>query len=285
MTTPTATSPSATSAHPAPPAARTTGVLLRNAQTIVMVWRREMIRLRRTPSRIISGVAQPLLFLFVMGAGLGRLIDANPQGFDYQEFLYPGILCMSVITSALFSAISVVWDREFGFLREMLVAPVTRTSLVVGKALGGGSVAVAQGLILVLTAPLVGVSLTLGRAVGLVMALLLLAFALTSFGMVLATRMERMESFQMVMALVLQPMIFLSGTVFPLENLPAWLAVLTRLNPATYGVDLVRRTALSDAPALTINGMVVPMWMDAAIVLGLGTALLALAVRLFHRTE
>jgi ABC-2 type transport system permease protein len=244
-----------------------------------------MIRLRRTPSRIVSGVAQPLLFLFVMGAGLGRLIDANPQGFDYQEFLYPGILCMSVITSALFSAISVVWDREFGFLREMLVAPVARTSLVVGKALGGGSVAVAQGLILVLTAPLVGVSLTLGRAVGLVLALLLLAFALTSFGMVLATRMERMESFQMVMALVLQPMIFLSGTVFPLQNLPGWLAVLTRLNPATYGVDLVRRTALSDAPALTINGMVVPMWLDAVIVLGLGSMLLALAVRLFHRSE
>lgn len=285
MTTPTATSTSATSAHATPPDVRATGVLLRNAQTVVMVWRREMIRLRRTPSRIVSGVAQPLLFLFVMGAGLGSLIDANPQGFDYQEFLYPGILCMSVITSALFSAISVVWDREFGFLREMLVAPVARTSLVVGKALGGGSVAVAQGLILVLTAPLVGVSLTLGRAVGLVLALLLLAFALTSFGMVLATRMERMESFQMVMALVLQPMIFLSGTVFPLQNLPGWLAVLTRLNPATYGVDLVRRTALSDAPALTINGMVVPMWLDAVIVLGLGSMLLALAVRLFHRSE
>lgn len=271
---------------PTPSPSRTTGTLVRNVETIVMVWKREMIRLRRTPSRIVTGIAQPLLFLFVMGAGLGRLIgDTGPQGFDYQEFLYPGILCMSVITSALFSAISVVWDREFGFLREMLVAPVARTSLVVGKALGGGSVAVAQGFLLVLTAPLVGVSLTPGRAVGLVLALLLLAFTLTAFGMVLATRMERMESFQMVMALVLQPMIFLSGTVFPLQNLPGWLTVLTRLNPATYGVDLVRRTALSDAPALTINGAVVPMWLDAAIVLVLGTALLALAVRLFHRTE
>jgi ABC-2 type transport system permease protein len=280
MTTPQGTT------IPAPVTPHTTGAVLRNIETVVMVWKREMIRLRRTPSRIVAGIAQPLLFLFVMGAGLGRLVrDGGPQGFDYQEFLYPGILCMSVITSSLFSAMSVVWDREFGFLREMLVAPVARTSLVVGKALGGGSVAVAQALLLVLTAPLVGVSLTPGRAVGLVFALLLLAFALTAFGMVLATRMERMESFQMIMAMVLQPMIFLSGTVFPLQNLPGWLSVLTRLNPATYGVDLVRRTALSDAPALTINGTVVPMWLNGMIVGVLGTALLALAVRLFRRTE
>jgi ABC-2 type transport system permease protein len=271
---------------PAPVTPRTTGALLRNVETVIMVWKRELIRLRRTPSRIVAGIAQPLLFLFVMGAGLGRLVrDGGPPGFDYQEFLYPGILSMSVITSSLFSAMSVVWDREFGFLREMLVAPVARTSLVVGKALGGGSVAVVQALLLVLTAPLVGVSLTPGRAVGLVFSLLLLAFALTAFGMVLATRMERMESFQMVMAMVLQPMIFLSGTVFPLENLPSWLSVLTRLNPATYGVDLVRRTALSDAPALTINGTVVPLWLNGIIVGVLGGALLALAVRLFRRTE
>lgn len=271
---------------PAPVTPRTTGALLRNVETVIMVWKRELIRLRRTPSRIVAGIAQPLLFLFVMGAGLGRLVrEGGPPGFDYQEFLYPGILSMSVITSSLFSAMSVVWDREFGFLREMLVAPVARTSLVVGKALGGGSVAVAQALLLVLTAPLVGVSLTPGRAVGLVFSLLLLAFALTAFGMVLATRMERMESFQMVMAMVLQPMIFLSGTVFPLQNLPSWLSVLTRLNPATYGVDLVRRTALSDAPALTINGTVVPLWLNGIIVGVLGAALLALAVRLFRRTE
>jgi ABC-2 type transport system permease protein len=271
---------------PAPVTPRTTGALLRNVETVIMVWKRELIRLRRTPSRIVAGIAQPLLFLFVMGAGLGRLVrEGGPPGFDYQEFLYPGILSMSVITSSLFSAMSVVWDREFGFLREMLVAPVARTSLVVGKALGGGSVAVAQALLLVMTAPLVGVSLTPGRAVGLVFSLLLLAFALTAFGMVLATRMERMESFQMVMAMVLQPMIFLSGTVFPLQNLPSWLSVLTRLNPATYGVDLVRRTALSDAPALTINGTVVPLWLNGIIVGVLGAALLALAVRLFRRTE
>ncbi|MFP3899932.1 MAG: ABC transporter permease [Acidimicrobiia bacterium] len=265
---------------------RRQAALARNGRTVAMVWRRELIRLRRTPTRIITGLAQPVIFLFIMGAGLGRLIQSGQaDGFDYQEFLFPGILAMSVITSSLFSAVSVVWDREFGFMREMLVAPISRASIVVGKALGGGSVSVVQGLILIVAAPVVGVSLTAPRFLGLVVSLLLLAYALTAFGMVLATRMERMESFQMVMTLVMQPMIFLSGAVFPLQELPTWLAVLTRLNPATYGVDMVRRTVLPDSPGVTVGGEVVPLWAEGLLVVGLGTALLAVAVRLFHRTE
>jgi ABC-2 type transport system permease protein len=221
-----------------------------------------------------------------MGAGLGQLIQQGvPGGFDYQQFLFPGILSMSIITSALFSAVSIVWDREFGFMREMLVAPVSRTSIVLGKALGGGTVAVVQGLILVVAAPIVGVDLTVGRLLLLILSLLLLAYAMTAFGIVLATRIERMESFQMVMTLVLQPMIFLSGAVFPLQNLPTWLAVITHLNPATYAVDLVRRSVLPDAPGVEIAGWVVPMWAEAALVLSIGTGLLALAVRLFNRTD
>lgn len=267
-------------------ARRRHAALVRNGRTIAMICGRELIRLRRTPSRIMVGLAQPVIFLFIMGAGLGRLVQSEQAGgLDYQEFLFPGILCMSVITSSLFSAVSIVWDREFGFMREMLVAPVSRTSIVLGKALGGGSVAVVQGLILVIAAPIVGVDLSVGRVAGLVVALLLLAYAMTAFGMVLATRMERMESFQMVMTLVLQPMIFLSGAVFPLQNLPAWLAVLTRLNPATYGVDLVRRIALHDAPAVTVGGEDVPLWAEAGLVLVLGTALLTVAVRLFRKTD
>jgi ABC-2 type transport system permease protein len=282
----------ATDTRPTPPTAssdataRRQATLTRNGRTIGMVWQRELIRLGRTPTRIITGLAQPIIFLFIMGAGLGRLIgEGVPGGLDYEEFLFPGILSMSIITSSLFSAVSIVWDREFGFMREMLVAPVSRTSIVLGKALGGGTVAVVQGLILVAAAPIVGVDLTVGRVVLLVLALLLLAYAMTAFGMVLATRIERMESFQMVMTLVMQPMIFLSGAVFPLQNLPAWLSVITHLNPATYAVDLVRRAVLPDAPGVEIGGSVVPMWAEAALVLAIGTALLALAVRLFHKTE
>ena len=285
MATPSPTDAVASPA-PAPDAAtRRQATVTRNGRTIGMVWQRELIRLRRTPTRIVTGLAQPIIFLFILGAGLGSLIQQGPGGLDYQEFLFPGILSMSIITSALFSAVSIVWDREFGFMREMLVAPVSRTSIVLGKALGGGTVAVVQGLILVVAAPIVGVDLTVGRLLLLIVSLLLLAFAMTAFGIVLATRIERMESFQMVMTLVLQPMIFLSGAVFPLQNLPTWLAVITHLNPATYAVDLVRRSVLPDVPGVEIAGWVVPMWAEAALVLSIGTGLLALAVRLFNRTD
>ena len=283
MTTQASTAGSPTTAAPT---TERQAALIRNVRTIGMVWLRELIRLKRMPTRIISGLAQPLLFLLVLGAGLSSLVgNQGATGVSYQVFIFPGILAMSVITSALFSAVAIVWDREFGFMREMLVAPVSRTSLVLGKAVGGGSVSVVQGLVLILFAPFIGVHLTVGRVFALLLALLLLAFALTAFGIVLASRMERMESFQMVMALVMQPMIFLSGAVFPLNNLPGWLAVLCRLNPATYGVDLARRALLGNEFALTIAGHVVPVWFDVAVILGLGTAMLAIATRLFGRVD
>jgi ABC-2 type transport system permease protein len=259
----------------------------RNIRTIGMVWQRELIRLKRTPTRIVSGLAQPLLFLVVLGAGLKTLVGHRslPGGVSYQVYIFPGILAMSVITSALFSAVAIVWDREFGFMREMLVAPVSRGSLVLGKAVGGGSVAVAQGIVLIIAAPFLGVHLSVVKVIELLVALLLLAFAMTAFGIVLASRMERMESFQMVMALVLQPMIFLSGAMFPLVGLPAWLGILCRLNPATYGVDLARRALLGHAFALTFGSWVVPVWFDIAVLLGMGSAMLLVAVRVFSKIE
>jgi ABC-2 type transport system permease protein len=260
--------------------------LVRNLRTIRTVALRELIRLRRTPARILTGFAQPVLFLLVLGAGLSHLVGKKGiSGVSYQEYIFPGVLAMSVITSALFSAIAIVWDREFGFMREMLVAPVSRGALVLGKTVGGGSIAVAQGSVLIVLAPLVDVHLTPLKVLGLLGALLLLAFAMTALGIVLASRMRRMESFQTVMALVLQPMIFLSGAIFPLERLPGWLAVPCRLNPATYGVDLARRTLLGEKVALTIGHHVVPVWGDVVIVLALGAALLTVATHLFGQVE
>jgi ABC-2 type transport system permease protein len=260
--------------------------LQRNFRAMLMVWRRDIIRLFRTPTRLISGIAQPLLFLFVLGAGLEAAVGSRgAAGVDYQEYLFPGILGMSVLTSSLFSAMAIVWDREFGFMREMLVAPVSRASLVLGKALGGGSVSVMQGIVLVVAAPVVGVSFTVKSFFEMLGFLLLLAFSLTAFGMVIASRIQRMESFQMVMALVMQPMLFLSGAIFPLVKLPDWLGVITRLNPATYGIDAIRRSVLPGTAKLDILGWTVPLWADALITLGFGAAMLLLAVKLFDRTE
>jgi ABC-2 type transport system permease protein len=266
---------------------RREGRIVRNLGTIGMVWQREMIRFIRMPSRIITGLAQPLLFLFVLGAGIEPLIgDRAPGGVDYQEFIFPGVIAMSVLFSSLFSAISIVWDREFGFLREMLVAPVSRASLVLGKAVGGGSIAVVQGLILLLAAPLIGVSLNPLEFVEMFGLLLLLAFALNAFGIVIASRMQRMEGFQMVMTLVVNPMLFLSGAIFPLTGLPKWLAVATRLNPATYGVDPIRRVMLgSDAAPLTWGDWVVPIALEVLIVFTFGVTMLAIAVQSFRKTD
>jgi len=260
------------------------GRLTRNLLTILMIWRREMTRLYRSRARIITGLAQPVLFLFVLGVGLGPIIgDQGLPGDNYQEFLFPGVLAMSVLFTAMFSAISIVWDREFGFLREMLVAPVSRSSIVLGKALGGGSQATVQGSLLLLAAPLIGVDLSPLEAVQMLGLLLLLAFAVVAFGIVVASRMQRIESFQVVMGLVVNPMLFLSGALFPLRDLPDWLNVLTKINPLTYGVDPVRRVLLGDEVALTLNGQVPPIWLDALIVLALGSAMLALAVRTFGK--
>lgn len=262
------------------------GALARNAATVEMVWRRELIRFRRSPARIVTGLAQPILFLFVLGGGIQPLVgDDQAGGVDFQEFLFPGVIAMSVIFSSIFSAISIVWDREFGFLREMLVAPVSRTSLVLGKAAGGGTVAVAQGLVLLVAAPFVGISFTPVELVAMVVLLLLMAFALTAFGIVVASRMQRIESFQVVMTLVVQPMFFLSGAIFPLQGLPGWLTWATRINPATYAVDPIRRVVLGDAGALTIGGEVVPVLVEVAVVLALGTGMMALAVRSFRQAE
>jgi ABC-2 type transport system permease protein len=270
----------------APLEVRRDGTLVRNFRAMMMVWRRDIIRLFRTPTRLISGVAQPLLFLFVLGAGLeGAIGNRGAGGVDYQQYLFPGILAMSVLTSALFSSMAIVWDREFGFMREMLVAPVSRSTLVLGKALGGGTISVAQGLVLVVAAPIVGVSFTVGSFFAMLGFLLLLAFSLTAFGMVIASRMQRMEAFQMVMALVMQPMLFLSGAIFPLVALPDWLGVLTRLNPATYGADAIRRVVLPAATPLTLFDWTVPLWADAAITLAFGTLMLALAIKLFSKTD
>jgi ABC-2 type transport system permease protein len=157
--------------------------------------------------------------------------------------------------------------------------------LVGGKAAGGMTVAVVQGLVLVVLAPLVDVELSVVKVVELVGALLLLAYAMTAVGILLASRMKRLESFQMVMALALQPMVFLSGAIFPLEKLPGWFAALCALNPAAYGVDLARRALLGSEFALTINDHVVPVWADVTILLAVGSVLLVAATRILGTVE
>ena len=261
--------------------------LTRDARTALMVWRRDLIRLRRNHVRIASGLAQPLGFLIVFSVGLAGVIgdDALPGDVSYRVFIFPGILAMSIISSALISCVSIVWDREFGFMREMLVAPVSRGAIIAGKTLGGSSIAMTQGLILLVLAPLAGVHLTFARVIGLLAALILMAFSITAFGIVLASSVDRIQTLQTVMTLVIQPIIFTSGALFPITDLPAWLGVVCRLNPATYGVDLARRALLGERFAVSIGSWVVPIWFDLVVMVLFGALMLSIATLRVDRTQ
>ncbi|GAA1971328.1 ABC transporter permease [Catenulispora subtropica] len=264
-------------------------------RTAAMVWRRELIRFSRTRTRLLSGFVQPILFLFVLGYGMTSLVGTT-AGFDFKKFLFPGIVAMTVVTTSIFSAISIVWDKEFGFLREMLVAPVSRSSLVAGKTAGGASIATVQGTIMLVLAPLIGVRLTPTVVVQVIGCELLMSAGMTAFGVFVASRIQRIEGFQVVMQLLLFPMLFLSGALFPLNNLPAWLTVITRINPLTYAVDPLRRVVFGaqDMPpaaaarfptGVTLFGHTLPIGLELGIFCVFTTVFLTLAVRSFGRAE
>jgi ABC-2 type transport system permease protein len=261
-----------------------------------IVWRRELIRFVNDRMRIVTSLVQPLLFLFVLGGGLNALARAGTHGVDLKTFIYPGVLCISVMFTAMFSAASIVWDREFGFLREMMVAPVRRSSIVIGKALGGATVASLQGVVLICLAGLVHVPYDPVMILGILGIQALLAFSITSFGLMVAVRIKTMQAFMGVMQMIIMPMFFISGALFSVVALPAWLAVLNRLDPLTYAVDPMRRLVFSHlhisdaarqalAPGITWWGWHVPALLEVAVVLLLGIGLLCIAIWEFTRTE
>jgi ABC-2 type transport system permease protein len=265
-------------------------------RAIRIVWRRDLIRFKNDRIRIIAALVQPLLFLFVMGSGLQQLSAASTHGVNLKTFIYPGILCIAVLFTAMFSAASIVWDREFGFLREMMVAPVRRSSIVIGKCFGGATVASTQGVIMIALAPLVGVPYSVVLILGILVLQLLLAFAITAFGVMVAVRIKQMQAFFGVMQVIVMPMFFISGALFPVANLPGWLAVLNRLDPLTYAVDPMRRLvfnhiSISPAarraldPGVTWFGWHVPGLLEVGMIVVLGLIMLTIAIWEFSTTE
>src|SRR5437588_4674678 len=265
-------------------------------RAIRIMWRRDLVPFVHDRIRIAAARVQPLLFLFVMGSGLQRLSSAGTHGVNLKTFIYPGILCIAVMFTAMFSAASIVWDREFGFLREMMVAPVRRSSIVIGKCLGGATVASAQGVIVLALAGTVHVPYDPVLILGVLGLQLLLAFTITAFGVMIAIRIKQMQSFMGVMQMIVMPMFFISGALFPASGLPGWLEVLNRIDPLTYAVDPMRRLVFSHLsispqarhaldPGVTWWGWHVPALLEAGVILVLGLAMLAVAIWEFSRTE
>jgi ABC-2 type transport system permease protein len=260
------------------------------------VWRRDIVRFVNDRTSIMSWLIQPLLFLFVLGPGLQTLSKPSTGGVDLTTFIFPGTLCMVLVFCAIFSAATLVWDRELGFLREMMVAPVRRSSVIVGKTLGGATIAALQGLIVLALAGLVDVPYDPLLLLGVLGLIVVIAFTITAFGVMVAITIEQPRTFTSVVQMLVFPMVFLSGALYPVSDLPTWLAVLNRLNPLTYAVDPMRRLVfahldISDAarhrlaPGVTWWGWPVPPLLEVALVLALGVAMLTIAVRRFARTE
>ena len=261
---------------------------------------RELLRFVADRSRLISSFMFPLIFLIVFGAGFSRIVGRLEGDVNFIQFIYPGIIAMTVVMSSLFAGASVVIDREYGFLKEVLVAPLSRVGIILGKALGGSITALIQGTIMLAIAPLVGLSISPLLVVQLLPTLLVLSLSLSGLGILMATRMRSQQGFQFLMQLMMFPLIFLSGVFFPVQGVPTWLQIVAKFNPLTYGVDAIRQMFLGPRATGSVaelpgsetisTGVILfnhPMGIieDVAVIGAIGAVLLLAGVWSFSRTE
>ena len=272
------------------------GGAAQTVRAVKVVWQREMIRFSQDRIRIVTALVQPILYVFVLGTGLASLTKGSTGDVSLRTFMFPGVLALSVLFTAMFSAVSIVWDREFGFLREMLVAPVPRGAIILGKCLGGATVSAIQGLIVLALAGLVDVPYSPVMLATLALEMLLLGFTVTAFGLVIAARIKQMQAMMGLMQMILMPLMFLSGILYPLAGLPRWLNILVHVNPITYAVHPLRQAVFEHIhagpaalarlnPPLTWGSWTVPTLVQLAVVALTGVAFLWIAVLEFDRAD
>src|ERR671924_530953 len=238
------------------------------------IWLREFKVFLREKSRLVASIFTPLMWLFVIGSGLGSAVSspsalstAGEVGseIDYQQFIFPGVICMSVIFSSVFFGSYIIWDRKFDFLKSVMVAPVSRTTIFIGKTFGGMTTSIIQAAILLVFGLAIDIHYTLFSIVTIAVIILFLSFALTSLGLTLGSYVESLEGFQLIVSFVVFPLFFLSGALFPLNNLPAWLSVLTVADPAAYGVDALRNLMLGSGTYAVELDLVILIGYTAAL--------------------
>jgi ABC-2 type transport system permease protein len=245
--------------------------------SIYILWLRQLKRYVRSKSRIVGSLGQPILFLFALGYGLGPVFEKAGQG-SYVQFMAPGVIAMSVMFMAVFGGIEIIWDRQFGFLKETLVAPVSRTNIMLGRTLGGTTVAMIQGVIIFIITLIGGFRPEHWSMLPMAFVFMgLIAFLFTTLGTAIASMLEDMQAFPLIMNFLVMPLFFLSGALFPLNNLPGPIAVLTRLNPLSYGVDGLRGALLGTLQFSFAT--------DFAVLALVSALLLALGSWLFSRIQ
>ncbi|MDP3066007.1 MAG: ABC transporter permease [Methanobacteriaceae archaeon] len=244
---------------------------------IYTIWLRENKRFIRYRSRILTSVVTPLLWLLIFGTGLGSAIRFGGGPGGYQAFIFPGIIGQTVLFTAVFSGVSVIIDRQYGFLKEILVAPISRPSIVFGKALGISTTALIQGLILLLLSFVVGITMTPLMFIMSTVVILLISLGLAGLGLLIASFTDSMEGFNLILSFIVLPIFLLSGALFPVTNLPTWLQVAVYLDPLTYGVDALR--------AIILNSSVLPLYVNVAVVGLFAVAMVLLSALVFSRRE
>lgn len=248
-------------------------------KAIYVIVLREFTRFFRQKSRLVVTVARPLIWLLIVGSGFTRLIDVK-AGASYLQFILPGIVGMTILFSSIFSTISVVWDREFGFLREMLVAPVSRVTIVFGKLISGTALSVLQGSMLLLVAPFIGLSLGVREFFIMLVLMALVALAITSLGLFIASFLTSLEGFNVIMNFIILPMFFLSGALYPVGSLPPYIRVFTFLNPLSYGVDAFKHILLPGAGRLSPE---LPLYVDIIFIAVFSVVMTMLSAVVFER--
>lgn len=217
---------------------------------LYVVVAREIIKFVRERGRLVSTLTRPLLWLFLVGGGMSKLVSPE-MGMPYMQFIFPGIIGMTILFSSIFSSISIIWDKEFGFMKEMLVAPISRFSIVIGKALSGTVVSTIQAIIILLLFPFIGIKLSILQILSIVCISIILSFCIASLGILIATFYENIESFSVIMNFIVMPMFFLSGAMYPVKLLPPILSYFTMINPLTYGIDALKYVTFPEKRFLT----------------------------------
>jgi len=230
--------------------------LMKGIKVTYAIWLRDFLTFSREKMRIVAMVGQPFFYLAILGRGITAGMSFTSTGsVTYSEFMYPGVIGLSMLFTSIFSAMSIIWDREFGFLKEVLVAPVPRWSVAIGKSFGGATVALAQAVILICLAPLAGIWPGPLMILEILALAFLIAFATTSLGVVIAARMSSMQGFQVVMNFLVLPIYFLSGAMFPMSKAPFWMKALMTVDPLTYGVDGLRNIVFAHVGGMTPSGV------------------------------
>jgi ABC-2 type transport system permease protein len=237
-------------------------------------------------------MVMPVLMIIIFGEGFGRTISTFDEGINYRQFIFPGVIVMTVLFNSVFSGVSIIWDREFGFLREILVAPISRTSIGLGKLLGGASIAVSHGIAMFAFAPILGVHFSVLVIIELIAVLFLFSLVMTSVGIAIASRVKSVESFQMISQVTIMPSMFLSGIFFPVNNLPGWMEVLVKINPVTYAVAPIREIGLDKELIATAGQSVVGVELfghtlsileSLGIVAAFGVLMFTIAIQSFRK--